>query len=201
MVRLRALGSEFHTLDDFRTGAIITMPYLRDFHAFQEYLDGNLAPLYDRMSGNAAQRNVTGSRYYLDPPRQGADPAGNGAFVDLNLFRSVARYFVAAVFERNPVVLDDDETAQTAWMQSSGQLIRAARRACEWYPAKGRGVIAVENRFPNTPAAMAVDPQYYIPITDRVNRDFVVGHALLRLWYEGERLPESRIPNLSLIHI
>ena len=201
MVRLRRLGSEFHGPEDLETGAILTMPYLRDFWAFQEYVDGDLSALYARHSGNATQRNITGARYYSDPPRDGVDPAGDAAYIDLNLFRSVVRYFQAAVFERSPTVLDDDEAAQKLWEQYAPRLLREARKAVAWQPSKGRGVLVIENRYPGVPVPMAVDPQFYLPIVDRVNRDLTVGHALIRLWYEGRRLPEQRIPNRATVQI
>ena len=193
MVRLRTLSSEFHHPDDFKSGAILTMPYLLDFRAFQEYLDGDLGKLYSRNAGNQWAQDVTGARYY--------EASGNVGYSSLNLFRSVTRFYQAALWERNPTMLDDDPTLQALWKEHSPWLIRQARKATEWIPAKGRAVLTIERKYPNNLVVAAVDPVFFVPIVDKINRDLEIGCALIRLWYDGTRLPQHDIPNRITVEI
>lgn len=179
MVRLRALSSEIYSPADIKPGLILNMPYLLDFAAYQEYMDGKLDKLYSRMAGNDDQQNVTGARFYKN--------AGPGSYWEINLFRSVVRHVVASVFERNPTVLDATPEEQELWEERAGPLIKAARAAVEWRVAKGHGVLTLENRNADNMVLRAVDPRGYIPIVDRVDRDLVIGTFLFRLWYDGPR--------------
>ena len=180
MVRLRQLGSEFHTPEQLGQGAIINMPYLTDFAAYQEYLNGDIHALFSRMAGNEFAQNVTGARFYTQ-----AGPAG---YWQLNFFRAYIRYLVAAVFDRSPVVLDANPEVQRRWKMDSTRMLRSGRRAVEWFGAKGRGILMVQRRFPGTNIPLAVDPKDYLPLIDPIDRDLTYGHALLRTWYEGPRI-------------
>ena len=193
MVRLRKLGSEFHHPDDFRSGANLHMPYLRDMQAYQDYLDGDLSPLFARMAGNATAQDVTGAAYYKDTGIEG--------WWHLNLFQAVTRHLVAAVFERSPVPMDSNPAIDDLWKEHGPPMIRQTRRAVEWFPGKGRGVLKMENRYPGIPTTVAVDPQYYIPLVDPINRDLTVGDAIVRLWYEGERVVDRAIPNRVTVEV
>ena len=187
MVRLRQLAAEVHSPDELRSGFLLTMPYLQDFDAFQEFQDGKLERLYQRNLGNTAQQNVTGARFYRD--------AGVGAYWQINLFRAMTRYFLASVFERNPIALDASPEVQKRWEAQSRPLIREARRAVEWRLSKGHGVLSVEHRVGDLMIPRAIDPRGYLPIVDRVDRDLVIGTILFRLWWEGPRQSHNNHPN------
>ena len=193
MVRLRSLGGEFHSPDDFRPGALFTMPYLADMQAYQEYQDGNLDLLFSRMAGNADLGDITGAALYRT--------AGNGAYWRINFFRAITRQFVGAVFERTPVLLDDDPAAEALWEQHKNAILRAMRLAAAWRVSKGRGVLAVEHRYPNALVPVAYDPAFYVPLVDYVNRDHVLGHVMALPWYDGPRLPGLEYPNKMRVMI
>ena len=192
MVRLRKLGAEFHSPDQMREGTLINMPYLTDMAAYQDYLDGDITPLFARMGGNEFAQNVTGARYYTK-----TGPAG---YWQLNFFRAYVRYLLAAVFDRSPVAIDASEEVQKQWVEDSPALLRQARTSVEWHAAKGRGVLTAQRRVGDIVIPRAVDPKDYIPLVDPVDRDLEYGHMLLRLWYEGARI-ESSLPNRATVQV
>ena len=192
MVRLRKLGAEFHTPDQLRSGTLINMPYLTDMNAYQDYLDGDITGLFGRMAGNEEAQNVTGARFYAK--------AGPSGYWQLNLFRAYVRYLVAAVFDRSPVVLDDNPAVQAQWEEASPAMLRQARKAVEWFGAKGRGILMVQRRYPATNIPLVVDPKDYLPLVDPVDRDLTYGHMLLRLWFEGQRI-QTTLPNRATVQI
>ena len=193
MVRLRRVADEFHNPDEFRPGTMMVWPYLLDMEAYQEYQDGQLDRLYSRMTGGPEQQDITGAQLYVK--------AGVNAYYNLNLFQMVQRYFLAAIWEENPVALDDEEALQTRWEEDGQMLIREARRATEWLVSKGDGVLKVEQRM-GMATPLAVDPEDYVPLMDPIERDLTVGHALVRRWYEGPRLSSgSDLYNRATVQI
>ena len=192
MVRLRKLGSEFHSASELKDGTLIHMPYLTDMERYQSYLDGDITPLFAAMAGNEEAQNVSGARFYAK-----SGPAG---YWQLNLFRAYIRYLVATVFSRSPVALVDDEATQVRWKRESVMMIRQARKALEWYGAKGRGILMLERRYPGTSVPVAVDSRAYLPLVDPRRRDLTFGHMLLSLWRQGPRL-ETNLPNRATIEI
>ena len=193
MVRLRKLGSEFHHPDEIHVGAQMTMPYLQDMQAYQEYMDGDLSKLYDRMRGNVKTQNLTGSRYYTD--------TGNLGYLPLNLFQAVNRNLLAAVFESNPKMLDGDDDCQMLWEEEAPSMLREARKGVEWRAPKGNSVWALENRYPGVPTFVAWDPEYWIPLTDLVNRDLPLGDILWRPWWSGPRVLQHDFPDMITFYI
>ena len=187
MVRLRQLGSEIRHPEEIRTGMQLTMPYLKDMQAYQKYMDGDLSLLYDRMLGNKTTQNITGAQFYTE--------TGNLGYFEVNFFRSLNRSVLAAVFQANPTVLDDDEKARELWEQDAPRWLQQARLGVEWRPGKGTSVWVLEKRYPGIPTLIAWDPEYWIPITDIVNRDLPLGHVLWRPWWSGPRVLQHDFPD------
>lgn len=193
MVRLRQIGAEFRSPDEVITGAQMTMQYLKDMQAYQDYLDGDLSKLYDRMLGNDRTQDITGSAYYKD--------TGNLGYFPLNYFQSVNRTMLAAVFESNPRVLDGSDEIQKVWLEESQYMLKAARQGVSWRAPKGRSVWVLEKRYGDKLVLIAWDPQYYIPITDYVDRDLVLGHILWRPWWSGPRVLQHDFPDRVTFYI
>lgn len=190
MVRLRKLASEFYSERDLGTNAQLTMPYLEDMQAFQEFQDGDLTKLWSRNLGNAVKQNVSGARFYVK--------AGNGAYWKLNMFQVVTHAYLAAVFERSPHPLDDNEEVQNQWLIDGPAIIREARRAVEWFISKGRAILQVMNYADitgDTPTIgrvpRALDPQFWVPIVNRIDRDLHIGSGTVRPFYSQARLPNG----------
>ena len=188
MVRLRQLGSEFRHPDEIATGAQMTMPYIRDMQAYQDYIDGDLSQLYARMAGGERVQDLTGAAYYA-----GTD---NKGYFEVNFFLAVNRTVVAAVFESDPKpLLGDDPNVDRAWKEYGPKLIKAARKGVEWRAPKGRSIWVLEKRYPDKLELIAWDPQYYIPFTDYVDRDLTLGHILWRPWWSGPRVLQHDFPD------
>lgn len=206
MAYLRQIGEEFHDPGDWGRGTQLNMAYLARMARYQQYLDGDLTPLFDwGARGGATTRALNGMRYFTDTssvpdpnnPSQ-LDPYGTryAAIWRVNFFRSVSDYLVASVFERSPSVLEGDEAVQARWETEQVPILREARQAVRWLAAKGRGVLAVEDLFNRdgvVPAVQAYDPAGYYPLVDRRNRRRIVGHSLVDFWRSGPR----QITNLA----
>ena len=179
MVRIRKIGGNFYTPDDFREGAIVAQPYLIDMQAYQDYLDGDMTPLYSRMSADAKTNDLTGMRLYKNDNGQ----ILTQAFFHLNVFLAAARYVNASVFEVSPVPVDSSPEVEDAWNELRTEFLKAARQAVEWRISKGRGILQLQTRYPDNKLLVAIDPQYYVPLVDMINRDIVVGDVILQRWY------------------
>lgn len=202
MARLRQLGSEFTHPDEFRESAILNMPYLTDMVRYQDYLDGRLETLfrYYSASGNTTftdntqtttaatteLNHITGMDYYLK--------AGWKSLVEVNFFKSVARYRRSAVLQETPSPIGADDAERDKWIVDSRPIIKELRRGLDWHTSKGRAVFGIErksSRGSTYNIFRAIDPLGYIPIVSRFNRDLVLGHALLFWWRAGPRLPNT----------
>ncbi|MDE0006223.1 MAG: hypothetical protein OXQ29_26340 [Rhodospirillaceae bacterium] len=186
MVRIRRLGSEFHSPDEIRPGLQLSMQYLADYERWQHYLDDNLAPLYARHSDGANGDKLTGYSYYRNAPK---------AIWEMNYFRSVVRAFEAAVWSDMPMPIDASEQITAQWMIQGSDLIRQMRKSIEWRVGFGRGVVWTDEQVGSVPLFQTSSPAGYIPLLHPYNRDLVLGHVFLNFWREGERLQETDLAN------
>ena len=196
MVRLRRLSSEFNSPDQIVPGAILTMPYLADMRAYQEYLDGHLEPLWarntneptdaEKMQGRimSASDDANGFGLYR---RTGV----NGIW-QLNLFHAVSRYTTAVVFEHTPAPIDADAEIAKQWDDVRRPMMREMRKAVDWFTAKGRGVLVLEEQMGSL-VFRAVDPAGWMPIKHPRHRDQVIGQMMLEWWRAEPRVPDTDI--------
>jgi len=200
MARLRLLGSEFHTPADFHPGTNVLMPYLEAFDRYQRYLNNDLDPLFHYQPPSFSN----GLHYYIYRSRStGMTVDETWAIKRLNLFQAVCRYLAGAVFEESPVLVEPTPEQETWWEERRPAILREMRRAVDWQIAKGRGVLQVEQRLTAGgvgPHLSAVDPSVYLPLVDYIDRDMVVGHALLRLWWPGPR-QQSEHPTRATVSV
>ena len=200
MKRLRDVGSEFHYPDDFKSGTLVNQPYLIDMQAYQKYLDGDLSSLYGRHNSDAVTNDITGMRYYTTDDGD----ILNRAFYEINLFMAAARYVNAAVFEASPIPLDADDETQARWDEVRIHFMREARKAVAWKVAKGRGVLQLQERVGSKILLVAIDPQFWVPLTDPVNRDIVIGDVILQRYFyrePGDPIQPGRTPNRVRIEV
>lgn len=193
MVKLRTLGGEFHSPEEIKEGALLTMDYLDDMRAYQEYQDGDLTRLFERKKGNTNTQRVTGSHIYKN--------ADIEAYMKLNIFMSVLRYVIATVFEQNPAPIEGDDTIKAKWNLVENSFLVAGIAATGWQVSKGRQVYNLAVRFPNQPILLAVDPQHYLPLVDLIDREIKIGDVIFHLYRTQPRQPHNNIPDHAAFQI
>ena len=200
MVRIRKIGGNFYTPADFHEGTLVNQPYLIDMAAYQDYLDGDMTPLYSRMSADEQTNDLTGLRLYQNDNGQ----ILTQSLFPINIFLAAARYVNASVFEVSPVPVDSSPEVERLWNELRTEFLKAARQSVEWRISKGRGVLQLQNRYPDKKILIPIDPQFYVPLVDMINRDIVVGDVILQRWYwrpEGANVVPQAPPNRVTIQI
>ena len=196
MTRIRRLGAEFLSYDELGPGTTLNLSYLADYKAWQEYLDDNLDPLWDRHSvapqpGQSQSRvdDMTGFGRYRNATR---------ALWRINYFKSIVRAYLASVFESAPTPIDPSPEIAAQWKKEGRAIVREIEKAVEWRISKGRGVLLLENTVGTDevePMFSAIDPAGYLPIRHPRNRDYTIGHMFVQ-WYRSEK--QERLPYSDL---
>ena len=185
MPRLRERGLRLHHPDDVRPGLLMHMAYLPDLDRYDRYRRNDLRPLWSWYGATKEGRELSG----LDRFLQNDNYDTTNILPHINLFKSYADAYDAAVFEQRPQLTGEPDSPW--WLENSELVLREARYASGQLTMTGYGGLAVEQRLGSggvTPALYAPEMAGYVPILAPGNPRLVLGHVLLTFWWEGPRI-------------
>ena len=185
------LQHDFYNWVGLESGFSWTQPRVTDWERFDEYLNGNLLPLYS----GAPIDEVTGlSKFAYKTIRYQETKAGNvpqevnidlrGSIGGNNFFKACTKFFDNELFSTLPTVVGAED-----WFEENGRVVwRELRKGLRYESAMGRAVWVVQVDTKGELRLQAFNSRHYWPIRDPYNRDDIVAH-LFRMPYSTNHSP------------